>query len=127
MVIMIRSYHVVQSAHRRISRRWSAPGGMLDDGPEIVTSALQLRQSHRPPAGATPEAQVAPAEAWAAAIAYAALLHGVGNPPLFAIPREGFPATHCLPLARQPPTSSSNLRLCRNTCATRGAPYSRYC
>ncbi|MBF1164595.1 MAG: TraI domain-containing protein [Dechloromonas agitata] len=54
-------------------------GGMLDHGLEIVAFALKLRQSHLLPAGATPEDQAAQAEAWTAAIAYAALLHDVGK------------------------------------------------
>jgi integrating conjugative element relaxase (TIGR03760 family) len=55
------------------------PGGMLDHGLEIVAYALKLRQSHLLPAGVTPEAQAAQAEAWTAATAYAALLHDVGK------------------------------------------------
>ncbi|WP_349608060.1 MobH family relaxase [Cupriavidus sp. DF5525] len=55
------------------------PGGMLDHGLEIVAYALKLRQSHLLPAGATPEAQAAQAEAWTAGTAYAALLHDVGK------------------------------------------------
>ena len=54
-------------------------GGMLDHGLEIVAYALKLRQSHLLPAGATPEAQAAQAEAWTAGIAYAALLHDIGK------------------------------------------------
>jgi hypothetical protein len=52
---------------------------MLDHGLEIVAYALKLRQSHLLPAGATPEAQAAQAEAWTAGTAYAALLHDVGK------------------------------------------------
>ena len=55
------------------------PGGMLDHGLEIVAYALKLRQSHLLPAGATPEDQAAQAEAWTAAVAYAALLHDLGK------------------------------------------------
>ena len=55
------------------------PGGMLDHGLEIVAYALKLRQSHLLPAGATPEAQAAQAEAWTAGTAYAALLHDIGK------------------------------------------------
>ncbi|KIF08904.1 MobH family relaxase [Xanthomonas citri] len=54
-------------------------GGMLDHGLEIVAFALKLRQSHLLPAGASPEDQAAQAEAWTAAVAYAALLHDVGK------------------------------------------------
>lgn len=55
------------------------PGGMLDHGLEIVAYALKLRQSHLLPSGATPEEQIAQAEAWSAAVAYAALLHDIGK------------------------------------------------
>lgn len=55
------------------------PGGMLDHGLEIVAYALKLRQSHLLPAGTTPEAQAAQAEAWTAGTAYAALLHDIGK------------------------------------------------
>lgn len=55
------------------------PGGMLDHGLEIVAYALKLRQSHLLPAGASPEAQAAQAEAWTAGTAYAALLHDIGK------------------------------------------------
>ncbi|OOK51971.1 MobH family relaxase [Pseudomonas aeruginosa] len=50
------------------------PGGMLDHGLEIVAYSLRLRQSHLLPIGANPEDQAAQAEAWTAAVAYAALL-----------------------------------------------------
>jgi len=55
------------------------PGGMLDHGLEIVAYALKLRQSYLLPAGVTPEAQAAQAEAWTAGAAYAALLHDIGK------------------------------------------------
>ena len=55
------------------------PGGMLDHGLEIVAYSLKLRQSHLLPIGASPEDQAAQAEAWTAAIAYAALLHDIGK------------------------------------------------
>ncbi|MDL5034741.1 TraI domain-containing protein [Alcaligenes aquatilis] len=55
------------------------PGGMLDHGLEIVAYSLKLRQSHLLPIGANPEDQAAQAEAWTAAIAYAALLHDIGK------------------------------------------------
>jgi len=57
----------------------SYPGGMLDHGLEIVAYALKLRQSYLLPAGVTPEAQAAQAEAWTAGTAYAALLHDIGK------------------------------------------------
>jgi integrating conjugative element relaxase (TIGR03760 family) len=55
------------------------PGGMLDHGLEVVAYALKIRQSHLLPPGAAPETQAAQADAWSAAIAYAALLHDVGK------------------------------------------------
>ncbi len=55
------------------------PGGMLDHGLEIVAYSLKLRQSHLLHIGATPEDQAAQAEAWTAAVAYAALLHDIGK------------------------------------------------
>ena len=54
-------------------------GGMLDHGLEIVAYSLKLRQSHLLPIGASPEDQAAQAEAWTAAVAYAALLHDIGK------------------------------------------------
>jgi len=54
-------------------------GGMLDHGLEIVAFALKLRQSHLLPVGSPPEDQAAQAEAWTAAVAYAALLHDIGK------------------------------------------------
>lgn len=55
------------------------PGGMLEHGLEIVAYALKLRQSYLLPTGTTPEDQVVQAEAWTAAVAYAALLHDIGK------------------------------------------------
>lgn len=55
------------------------PGGMLDHGLEIVAYSLKLRQSHLLPIGDSPEVQAAQAEAWTAAVAYAALLHDIGK------------------------------------------------
>ncbi len=55
------------------------PGGMLDHGLEIVAYSLKLRQSHLLPIGASSEDQAAQAEAWTAAVAYAALLHDIGK------------------------------------------------
>lgn len=52
---------------------------MLDHGLEIVAYSLKLRQSHLLPIGASPEDQAAQAEAWTAAVAYAALLHDIGK------------------------------------------------
>ncbi|EPZ6036727.1 MobH family relaxase [Pseudomonas aeruginosa] len=61
------------------SHHHAYPGGMLDHGLEIVAYALKLRQSYLLPTGTTPEDQVIQAEAWTAAIAYAALLHDIGK------------------------------------------------
>lgn len=61
------------------SHHHAYPGGMLDHGLEIVAYALKLRQSHLLPVGTTPEDQAAQAEAWTAAVAYAALLHDLGK------------------------------------------------
>ncbi|EPA95352.1 MobH family relaxase [Pseudomonas mandelii] len=61
------------------SHHHAYPGGMLDHGLEIVAYALKLRQSYLLPTGTTPEDQVVQAEAWTAAIAYAALLHDIGK------------------------------------------------
>lgn len=70
---------LVQQLPASESHHHAYPGGMLDHGLEIVAYALKLRQSHLLPAGATPEAQAAQAEAWTAATAYAALLHDIGK------------------------------------------------
>ena len=70
---------LVQQFPASESHHHAYPGGMLDHGLEIVAYALKLRQSHLLPAGATPEAQAAQAEAWTAGTAYAALLHDVGK------------------------------------------------
>lgn len=61
------------------SHHHAYPGGMLDHGLEIVAYALKLRQSYLLPTGTSPEDQVAQAEAWTAATAYAALLHDIGK------------------------------------------------
>ena len=70
---------LVQQFPASESHHHAYPGGMLDHGLEIVAYALKLRQSHLLPAGTTPEAQAAQAEAWTAGTAYAALLHDVGK------------------------------------------------
>ncbi|NUT69382.1 MobH family relaxase [Pseudomonas corrugata] len=54
-------------------------GGMLDHGLEVIVYALKLKQSHLLPSGAQPEVQIAQAEAWSAALAYAALGHDLGK------------------------------------------------
>lgn len=70
---------LVQQFPASESHHHAYPGGMLDHGLEIVAYALKLRQSYLLPAGASPETQVAQAEAWTAATAYAALLHDIGK------------------------------------------------
>lgn len=70
---------LVQQFPASESHHHAYPGGMLDHGLEIVAYALKLRQSYLLPAGTTPEAQAAQAEAWTAGTAYAALLHDVGK------------------------------------------------
>ncbi|WP_447847052.1 MobH family relaxase [Pseudomonas aeruginosa] len=70
---------LVQQFPASESHHHAYPGGMLDHGLEITAYALKLRQSHLLPAGATPEAQAAQAEAWTAGTAYAALLHDIGK------------------------------------------------
>lgn len=70
---------LVQQFPASESHHHAYPGGMLDHGLEIVAYALKLRQLHLLPAGATPEAQAAQAEAWTAGTAYAALLHDIGK------------------------------------------------
>ena len=54
---------LVQQFPASESHHHAYPGGMLDHGLEIVAYALKLRQSQLLPAGATPEAQAAQAEA----------------------------------------------------------------
>ena len=61
------------------SHHHAYPGGLLEHGLEIVAYALKLRQSHLLPVGAAAETQAHEAEAWTAAIAYAALLHDLGK------------------------------------------------
>ncbi|QXI09157.1 MobH family relaxase [Pseudomonas zeae] len=61
------------------SHHHAYPGGMLDHGLEVVTYALKLRQTHLLPSGAQPEVQIAQAEAWTAALAYASLSHDLGK------------------------------------------------
>ncbi|HGN8598002.1 TPA: MobH family relaxase [Pseudomonas aeruginosa] len=70
---------LVQQFPASESHHHAYPGGMLDHGLEIVAYSLKLRQSHLLPIGATPEDQAAQAEAWTAAVAYAALLHDIGK------------------------------------------------
>ncbi|SCZ40105.1 MULTISPECIES: MobH family relaxase [unclassified Pseudomonas] len=61
------------------SHHHAYPGGMLDHGLEVVIYALKLRQSYLLPSGAQPEVQIIQAEAWTAALVYAALGHDLGK------------------------------------------------
>ena len=70
---------LVQQFPASESHHHAYPGGMLDHGLEIVAYSLKLRQSHLLPISASPEDQAAQAEAWTAAVAYAALLHDIGK------------------------------------------------
>ncbi|WP_413730109.1 MobH family relaxase [Sodalis sp. RH22] len=79
LVPLERYAELVQLFPASESHHHAYPGGMLDHGLETIAYALKLRQSHLLPSGATPEDQVAQAEAWTAATAYAALLHDIGK------------------------------------------------
>ncbi|MFK4136633.1 relaxase [Pseudomonas luteola] len=70
---------LVQQLPASESHHHSYPGGMLDHGLEIVAYGLKMRQSMMLPPGGSPEAQAEQAEAWSAAVAYAALLHDIGK------------------------------------------------
>lgn len=70
---------LVQQFPASESHHHAYPSGMLDHGLEVVAYSLKLRQSHLLPIGASPEDQTAQAEAWTAAVAYAALLHDIGK------------------------------------------------
>ena len=54
---------------------YAYPGGLLDHSLALLESALCLRRSRLLPAGAAPEEQAQQAEAWSAALVYAALLN----------------------------------------------------
>jgi hypothetical protein len=54
---------------------YAHPGGFLDHSLALIESALRLRRSRLLPAGAAPEEQGQQAEAWSAALVYAALLN----------------------------------------------------
>lgn len=76
----IRRYaRYVQQLPASESHHHAYPGGMLDHGLELMACSLKLRQSYLLPSGAAPEDQAAQADAWSAAIAYAALLHDIGK------------------------------------------------
>ena len=53
---------------------YAYPGGFLDHSLALIEGALRLRRSRLLPAGAAPEEQAQQAEAWSAALVYAALL-----------------------------------------------------
>ena len=54
---------------------YAHPGGFLDHSLALIEGALRLRRSRLLPAGAAPEEQAQQAEAWSAALVYAALLN----------------------------------------------------
>lgn len=76
---LARYAELVQQLPASENHHHAHPGGMLDHGLEIVAYALKLRQSYLLPQGAPPETQAQQAEAWTAALAYAALLHDIGK------------------------------------------------
>lgn len=76
----IRRYsELVQLLPASESHHYAYPGGMLDHGLQVIANALRIRQSHLLPSGAQPEVQIAQAEAWTAALAFAALGHHLGK------------------------------------------------
>jgi integrating conjugative element relaxase, PFL_4751 family len=76
----IRRYaELVQLLPASESQHHAYSGGMLDQGLEVITYALKMRPSRLLPPGAQPEAQIAQAEAWNAALAYASLGENLGK------------------------------------------------
>ena len=76
---MERYAELVQAFPASEAHHHAYPGGMLDHGLEIVAYSLKLRQSSSAAHRRQPEDQAAQAEAWTAAVAYAALLHDIGK------------------------------------------------
>lgn len=70
---------LVQQLPASESHHHACPGGLLDHTLEVMAFAARMRQSHLLPVGAAPEDQTREAEAWTAAVIYAALLHDVGK------------------------------------------------
>ncbi|MCX8984234.1 MobH family relaxase [Citrobacter portucalensis] len=70
---------LVQQLPASENHHHACPGGLLDHTLEVMAFAAQMRQSHLLPVGAAPEDQAREAEAWTAAVIYAALLHDVGK------------------------------------------------
>ncbi|EGT5656606.1 DNA-binding domain-containing protein [Citrobacter braakii] len=70
---------LVQQLPASESHHHACPGGLLDHTLEVMAFAARMRQSHLLPVGAAPEDQAREAEAWTAAVIYAALLHDVGK------------------------------------------------
>src|SRR5258708_34825645 len=93
---------LVQQFPASESHHHAYPGGMLDHGLEIVAYALKLRQSYLLPAGASPETQVAQAEAWTAVTGYAPLLHDIGKIAV-DLHVDNADGTPCHPLPPPPP------------------------
>ena len=76
----IRRYaELVQFLPASESQHHAYSGGMLDHGLEVITYALKMRPSRLLPSGAQPEVQIAQAEAWNAALAYASLGENLGK------------------------------------------------
>lgn len=70
---------LVQRLPASESHHHAFPGGLLEHTLEVMAFAARMRQSHLLPVGAAPEDQAREAEAWTAAVVYAALLHDVGK------------------------------------------------
>lgn len=70
---------LVQQLPASESHHHAFPGGLLDHTLEVMVFAARMRQSHLLPVGAAPEDQSREAEAWTAAVIYAALLHDCGK------------------------------------------------
>ncbi|WP_336221562.1 MobH family relaxase [Citrobacter amalonaticus] len=70
---------LVQQLPASESHHHAFPGGLLEHTLEVMAFAARMRQSHLLPVGAAPEDQAREAEAWTAAVIYAALLHDVGK------------------------------------------------
>jgi hypothetical protein len=73
---------------------YAYPGGLLDHSLALIESALCLRRSRLLPAGAAPEEQAQQAEAWSAALVYAALLDELKT----LVPTDGDGSSHGLAL-----------------------------
>jgi integrating conjugative element relaxase (TIGR03760 family) len=70
---LVQDFPASQAHHHAYS------GGLLDHTLDVIAYGLKLRQSHLLPVATPPELQAFQAEAWTAAVAYAALLHDIGK------------------------------------------------